>query len=227
MGSDDLDSLKDTKPGDQTQEVKKTAERGEREEKPDAKKRKLAWPFPWPVGYIFLWLIAISSLALNVLILQQLVSTREAARQAVRDARAMVVNLQDQGFSHTIKINETLPVEADLPVKETIPIPINETFTVNAAATIPINLGPFGSRTVTVPVGGEVPVNTTIEIELDRTFHVSTVVPVNFEVPIDIKLASTPLYQTLLDVENKLESLEAKLSEPMLPFLDFLRPGRE
>jgi hypothetical protein len=171
-----------------------------------------------PPGYIVLWLVTILSLMLNVMILRQVALAKQAAQQAIDDAIIMVGNLQDAAFTYTAVIEDTIPINADLELNESISVPVDETLPVDAAINVPVDMGPLGTHTVTLPVSGTVPVNTTLKIVIDQPLHVSTTIPVKLEVPIEVAVEDTPLKATLDDVIVRLEALALRLDRPLLSF---------
>src|SRR5512139_564601 len=94
-----------------------------------------------PPGYIALWIMTILSLLFNVVILLQFVLLRQVALQAVDDAIAMVDNLQNTTLTYTARVDDTVPINADLELNESIPVPINETLPINANVSVPVRIG--------------------------------------------------------------------------------------
>ena len=171
-----------------------------------------------PPGYIVLWLVTILSLLLNVMILRQIGVAKQAAQQAIGDAIMTVDSLQDTTFTYTAVIEDTIPINADLGLSESIPVPVDETLPLDATISVPVDMGPFGIHNVTLPISGTVPVHTTLNIVVDQPLHVSTTIPVNLEVPIQVAIKDTPLATTLDDVKARLETLAVQLDRPLLSF---------
>jgi hypothetical protein len=169
-----------------------------------------------PPGYMVLCFVTILSLVLNLLILTQLMAARQVVREAVADAIAMVSDFQDTTLSYTATIDDTIPVNADLALKETIPVPINETLPINASVSVPVQVGPFGSYNVAIPISGTVPVNTTLTVALDQPLHIETTIPVHLDVPIQVAVKDTPLAATLDNMMTRLEALALRLDGPLL-----------
>jgi hypothetical protein len=170
-----------------------------------------------PPGYLVLWLVALASLAANLLILSQLAMARRAASAAVSGAAAVVSDLQDTTLTYTIPIDETIVFAADLPVQASIPVHIQQTLPIDTVVTVPVDAGPLGTLPLRVPIQANVPVDIADTIEVNQAFHVETAVPVSMEVPVRIPVAETPLLATLQDVEAQLRALAAELSGPIVP----------
>jgi hypothetical protein len=185
----------------------------------DSADKSISSPAPIrPPGYIALWIITILSLLLNVVILLQFVMVRQVALQAIDDAIAMVDSLQNTTLTYTARVDDTVPINADLELSESIPVPINETLPINANVNVPVRIGPFGTYNVTVPISGSVPVNTTLSIVIDQPLHVSTTVPIHLEIPIQVAIKDTPLADTLGDVKTRLEALRLRMDRPLASF---------
>lgn len=182
----------------------------------DADKPKLARSLP--PGYIALWVITILSLLFNVVVLRQLAIARGVARQAIDDMIVTVGNLQNTTLTYTAKVDDTIPIDADLQLNESIPVPVDETLPINATISVPVRIGPFGTYTATLPIGGTVPVRTTLNIIINQPIHVATTVPIHLEVPIQVAIKDTPLADTLGDVKTRLEALAILLDRPLLSF---------
>lgn len=183
------------------------------------RRRKRGWPLPWPAGYLLLWLVALSSLLLNVTILRQIITARLAAQQAVADAIAVLEGFQAQTFTYTVVVDETLPIDTAIQIDETFPVAINETLPVNTTVRANVDAGILGTIPLDIPISTSVPVDLDFEVPIEKSLPVKTAVPVYFEVPIEVSVAETPLQGTLDDVIARLETLTEKLDEPLLPFL--------
>lgn len=171
-----------------------------------------------PPGYIVLWVITILSLLFNVVVLRQLAIAKQVAQQAIDDAIITVGNLQNTTLTYTAVINDTIPLNADLELNESIPVLVDETLPINASINVPVRMGPFGTYTVTLPISGSVPVYTTLNIVIDQPIHVATTVPVQLEVPVRLAVKDTPLAETFDDLTTRLEALALQLNRPLLLF---------
>jgi len=171
-----------------------------------------------PAGYLILWVLTILSLLLNVFMVRQVILARQAARQAVHSAMAVMGDLQQMRFSYRVAVDQAMPIVTDLPVNETIPVTIREQLPISTVVQVPVNAGPFGTLNLDIPIRTTVPLNLNTSITLNQSFHVDTVVPVRFEVPVEIAVRDTALYATLEDVKARLEALAVTLDTPLLPF---------
>jgi hypothetical protein len=169
-----------------------------------------------PAGYLILWGLTIISLLLNLFTVRQMILARQVARQAIHSAIAIMGDLQQMSFSHTVVIDQAMPIVTDLPVNETIPVTINEQLPISTVVQVPVNAGPFGTLNLDIPIRTTVPINLTTQVTIAQSFDVDTIVPVHFEVPVEIAVRDTALYATLDSVKAHLEALAATLDAPLL-----------
>jgi hypothetical protein len=174
---------------------------------------------PWPPGYLLLWIVALVSLVINVVLLRQLLFARRVALESVRDSIAVVDSLQNQVINYNVVIDQNLPINADIPINETFDIHIQDEFPINTTVTVSVPAGPLGSIPVRVPISTTVPIDRTIPITIDQTFKLSTTVPVHFEVPLAFSAQQLGLFATLEETKAQLVLLEQSLSAPLFPFL--------
>src|SRR5687768_18400465 len=76
----------------------------------------------WPPGYLLLWIVALISLVINVVMLRQLLLARRIALESVRDSIAVVDNLQNQVVNYTVVIDQNVSINDDVAIKECIGI---------------------------------------------------------------------------------------------------------
>jgi len=166
-----------------------------------------------------LTIITVISLALNLLIIRQLVEARRLARLTIDDSLAVIRDLEAQTYRYNVVVDDTIIVDDDVPFQETIPVVIDETMPFSTAVTASVVLGPFGRYPVTIPIGGSIPVKLEFDVPVDESVPVYIEVPVHTEIPIEVTVANTPLYGTLVDAEAHLLELRAELERPLIWFL--------
>ncbi len=174
-------------------------------------------PRQWPFGYLALWLLVTLSMLFNVVLFRQMLNARDAAGQAVADSIAVIENLQTQSFSTTIVVDETMIIDTDTPLNETIPITVDQVLPVDTVVSVPVDAGIFGEIVLDVPIQTEIPVKFEQDVVIDQAFHIYTAIPVYFEVPITLEIADTPFYDTLDDIKARLQKLEDTLVQPLIP----------
>jgi hypothetical protein len=169
-------------------------------------------------AFVVLSVLVLVSLALNVFIIVQLLKVRRMATNLANQAAQDLRPLEDARIRYTVKVNETLPVSADVPFHETInvpiktSIPISITVPIHERIQVPVDAGLL-SFDLDVPIDLEVPVNLDVPIDLQvpvtisRTMSISTSVPISLAIPIDIPLADTPFGPALRQLREAVEGL--------------------
>jgi hypothetical protein len=160
--------------------------------------------------YILLWLIAIASLVLNILLFAGLYNFRQQAQQEVANVTEILDTVEIQNFDLPVKVDETLPIDITVPFSDTFEVPIHETVPISMTIPIkenvsfPINEVVSINRDVTVsivvlgvqvpvdiPIRADVPINMNIDIPVDMEVPVDTTIPIDLDirVPVDTEVA--------------------------------------
>ena len=152
--------------------------------------------------YILLWLIAISSLIFNILLLGGLYNFRMRAQQEVADVNQILESVQiADSFELPVVVDETLPISITVPFRDNFEVPISATIPIEIMIPIdeniafPINDVVSINRDVTVsililgqPIPINIPIRTDIPISLNIDVPVKLDVPVSTEIPIDLMI---------------------------------------
>lgn len=171
----------------------------------------------WTPDYIALWVIAVLSLLLNVVVLRQLALARTAARQAIADSITVIEQFEATTISTDVKIDDTVVIETDLPVNETLPVQIKDSFPIDTTVTVPVEAGLLGTLNLTVPIKTTIPVDIKPDVTINQTFHIKAPVPIKLNVPVQIAVGSTGLAPTLDMVKARLRALADRLDASLLP----------
>jgi hypothetical protein len=163
----------------------------------------------WPQGYLVLWILIVVLLLINLVTLRQLVLVRQIAD--------IVADLQTMQFTHTVLIDQEVPVYAETPLNETITVPINTTLPVDTVVTVPVDAGLLGSFDVDIPINAAIPVDLEVDVPIQQTFTIQTDIPLYLEVPVEINVADTPLHDSLGEVNAALLRIADELGRPLLP----------
>ena len=177
---------------------------------------RMVLPMSFPWWSLPLWLLTLTSLALNVIILRELVTIRQIARASVTETIEVVNSFQEETFAYTFTVEDVIDVNTDIPFEETIDVPIRDSIAINTSVQVPVNAGPLGSFNVTIPISTVIPIELDVPVEIDRTINVRAAVPIEVDVPVSIAIEETPLSNTLADLEAGLIDLEEELSQPII-----------
>ena len=161
---------------------------------------------------VLVGLLALASLAVNVVLVARLLAIRNQVSEALTSASRSLDNLAGQSLAFDFPISQTVSLETDVPLKQDISFPFKGNFPVNTTVSVPINLGPLlGTQVVNVPINTAVPVDVNVPIRIDQTFHVKTQVPVRMNVPIRLSPNDPPLKDWLDQARAWLQGLRKSL----------------
>lgn len=175
------------------------------------------------IGYGLLWLVALTSLALNALLIYALLNVQTRAGQALSNMAASVGKLQTETLDYTAHIEQTIPIVLSVPISQTVSVPIVTTVPIRTQVTGSISTF-FGAVPIDIPIQTDVPVNIRTDVPIYANLPVSTTVPVVLDVPVHIKISDTGLGQGLLQTQAALEALSEAVSANPLEALEELAP---
>lgn len=151
--------------------------------------------------YILLWLVAITSLILNILLLAGLYNFRLRAQQEVSNVQKILNTVEIENFDLPVEVDETLPINITVPFSDTFKVAIDETVPISMTIPIkedlsfPIQETVSVNRDVTVsiivlgqPIPVDIPIRTDIPISLNVDIPVDLEVPVDTEIPIALDI---------------------------------------
>ncbi len=165
------------------------------------------------LDYYLLWLVALVSLILNVVIIRALLDARLQVGQAAGQAAQAVGQARASAIDYQVEINENLPISMTLHYEDTILVPISTTLPIDTNISVPLET-PFGAIPLNFPVKTTIPVRIRPEVPLSVALPVSVTIPVNVVVPIHVELADTPLGASLHEAEQYLLDVAAQLGNP-------------
>lgn len=157
-----------------------------------------------------LWALALVSLLLNLALGALIVFVVVWARQFAADTADALIAVGDQDINYTLRLNQTVPVRADVPFAQSVVVPINQTINVNTVVTVSRELPVIGVIDLDVPIRASIPVNFEVPITIDQTFPISADVPLNMEIPLSIRVNETPLKATIDSVVRSLNTFAGR-----------------
>jgi len=161
------------------------------------------------LDYWLLWVVALTSLAINVWLVSTLLGVRRQAGQAAVLAAQAVGDLRQSSIEYSVHIEKALPISLTIPISQTIRVPISTTLPIDTQAVIPLKT-PFGTFPITIPIQANVPVDLRPEVPIRLSVPISTTVPVVLDVPIHVVIADTELGESLSETQASLEALAAE-----------------
>ena len=88
-------------------------------------------------GKVLMWLLLAISLLLNLLIINRLLRVQQAALLMVAQVRQLTAELQDETLTMVIPIQQTIVIDADVPIRETVRVPVQTTVPIETEVTVP------------------------------------------------------------------------------------------
>jgi hypothetical protein len=131
-------------------------------------------------------------------------------RQLVGGLHENFVLMDQARISTTVQVNDTIPVQFDLPVNTTTVVRLTEN-TRNRGATVNLTTGGLTIRNA--PANIVLPAGTELPIALDIVVPVNTTVPVELTVPVEIPLNQTELHKPFVGLQNVISPYQGLLSE--------------
>lgn len=178
----------------------------------------------WTPDYIALWVIAVLSLLMNLVMFRQLALARNAARQAIADSIATIDQFEQSTITTNVKIDDTIVIDTDLPVDESFPVEIKDSFPIDTVLAVPVDAGLLGKLNLNVPIKTTIPVDIKPTVNINQTFHVKAPLPIKLDVPIQIKVATTGLAPALDGLKARLQTLADQLDAGLVTAPDASTP---
>lgn len=144
-----------------------------------------------------LWALALVSLLFNVALVALVVVAVISARQFAADTADALVALGNQDINYTFRLNQTVPVRAEVPFAQSFVVPIRQSIDINTVVAISRELPVIGVIDLDVPIQTSIPVSLSVPVAISQTFPVNADVPLNLEIPISIRVNETPLKATI------------------------------
>lgn len=174
-------------------------------------------------AYLLLLGLVLLSLALNALLLSRALAARQAVLQALDRSLKMLDNLADETFETSIRVEHTVPVDANVPFRRTLgvplrlTVPISHTLSFQEVFQVPIQTPLFHLNvavpvSATLPISLNVPVSADLSLPISETISFHTDVPIDLTVPVVVRLADTPLPAYLDQLRAALDEVRQELA---------------
>jgi hypothetical protein len=150
----------------------------------------------------------------------------------LNDLDAAFVGLGEASVDTTVKIDESIPIQFDLPLDESLPIsfqlPIDQSTNVVLREAVPINAPAtftfpggggaiHGQVSLALPAGMALPVNLSMIVPVNQTVPVQLLVPVDqnvpiqMDVPVHIELGEAGLYPVVSRLRGAIWPVKAQV----------------
>ena len=166
---------------------------------------KLVWqgkvlPAFWSVGAFLSILLNIILIVIVAILLNQLFSIKRLVTDDLLGGLYYNFILMDQAkITTTVQVEDTIPVQFDLPLNQTTNVILTEDTTINNAT---VSLKTGGLNIVEAPTDIVLPAGTVLPVQLNLTVPVDTQIPVTLTVPVDIPLNETELHEPFTGLQD-------------------------
>jgi hypothetical protein len=170
------------------------------------------------IGPAFWTIASLVSLTFNILLFVILIMLGKElfalknliSEQLVGGLKSNFVLMDQARIITDIQVNDTIPVQFDLPVSTNTVVELTEKTRVNNAR---VNLSTGGLTITGAPANIVLPKGTKLPVALNVVVPVDTTIPVQLIVPVDIPLAETELHEPFVGLQDVLTPYEMMLAQ--------------
>jgi hypothetical protein len=137
--------------------------------------------------------LALVSLALNGILLVALLQRQAFARVAIDQALVEIDQMAISGLTFDLPVSQTIDFEGNIPIQQDFVVPFESSVPLNTNISVPLDLGPLGTRIIEIPVNTSVPVDLQVPVHIDQAFPIKASVPLQMTVPIRLSPTEPPL----------------------------------
>jgi hypothetical protein len=163
--------------------------------------------------YILLWIVALTSLALNVYLVVGFNNFQRVVKLEAGRVSQMLDGITFENYEVPISVDETLDVSVTIPFSDTIEVPIS--------TTVPVSTSIVVDETISVPIEEVIRLDTDVQVNLpvlgravpveipiqaDVPISLETEVPVNLEVPVAVEIPIDLLLEVPVDTAVPVEA---------------------
>ncbi len=165
--------------------------------------RRSAPAFLWVVAVVGL-LIALLSLAVNAVLVRELLNVRQEGHILIDQAIAEMDQFSLEGIHIAYTFSDTIHYTGTIPISQTIDFPFEGNIPFRGEVPIVINVPLLGSQTIRVPVDTSVYVNTVIRVPVQMDFPFDVQLPVQLPIEMDFSSEDFPALGDMIGVFREL-----------------------
>ncbi len=154
--------------------------------------------------------IAVLSLALNVILIQRLFQSRDAALKMLDQTSAQLDTLPDMSIKYTAHVKQNFSAAGSMPFQQTFTVPVNQTIPIDNTFNVNVTT-PFGPMNMPIAVKSSFPVSMTMSVPISMTVPYSVTVPIDLDVPVNIALRDLGFEPTIRQAQQEIEQMRATL----------------
>lgn len=167
---------------------------------PKFKRSNQTRPLLWNIGSALSIAINLILLVIVIILANQLFAIKEVVTNDLVGGLYYNFLLMDQAeISTTVQVQDTIPVQFDMPLNQQTIVVITEPTQINGAR---VSLSTGGLNITNAPADIVLPAGTELPIQLDLIVPVDTNIPVVLNVPVDIPLNETELHQPFVGLQE-------------------------
>jgi hypothetical protein len=178
--------------------------------------RRVLWqrkigPAFWTIASLISLTVNIILFVILIILGQELFALKNLiSEQLVGGLKSNFVLMDQARIITDIQVNDTIPVQFDLPVSTNTVVELTEKTRVNGAR---VNLSTGGLTITGAPANIVLPKGTKLPVSMNIVVPVDTTVPVELNVPVDIPLAETELHEPFVGLQEVLSPYEMMLTQ--------------
>ena len=153
-------------------------------------------------------MIALLSLAINVVIIVGLVVALQAVRAFASNAADKLEALGNSTLATTVRVNREITVDTSVPFDFADTIPIEQNLPIETTVNIKQEVPVIGLLNFDVPIKTTVPVKLSVPVSIKRNIPVKASIPINFDVPVAVQIRDTPLKAQIDELVKVLRALQ-------------------
>jgi len=149
----------------------------------------------------------ILSLLVNIIVIYSLISFRANALNIIVASREGLSSLTSEPFTADVKVDQLLPLHLEIPINQTITVPIDTSYSLDTVVHTTINLPLVGPQRIAIPIREEIPLKLDLNLPIQLTIPISTEYHLDAVLPVQVSLPP----ETLDALEQALQNLEDSL----------------
>jgi hypothetical protein len=158
-----------------------------------------------------LWGPVIFLLILNLALVYGLNRARLYVIDTLGYVETTLDRLASEVIVYNIRVNQAVPVKADIPLNQRMEIPLNTVIPIDQVLRVPFQTA-SGQIEVEMPLNTDFPINMRVPVDFNETISVDTVVHLDTSVPVEIEVGRTSLVNYLTEAKLKVSRLRDFLS---------------
>lgn len=166
------------------------------------------------IALIVLGALTLLLLALNGMIVAELLWWQQHTVAMLSDTRAVMRDINNATFSYNFEMDREIPISTTVPFSQEITVPINTVIPVNTTIVVPIDLG-FTTYDLAVPINTVFPVDMEVTVPVSQTVDVAMTVPVDMDIPVEIAIADTPFVGYMERIDAILADMATQMERPI------------